>query len=39
MLVCIKYDHMEDELQKIKKTMMLNGYPKSIIDWGLIGNT
>ena len=31
-LVCTKNDYLAEELQYIKKTMMLNGYPKSFIE-------
>ena len=30
-LVCTKNDYMVEELQYIKKTIMLNGYPKNFI--------
>ena len=30
-LVCTKNDYLAEECQYIKKTMMLNGYPKSFI--------
>ena len=31
-LVYTKNDYLAEELQYIKKTMMLNGYPKSFIE-------
>ena len=31
-LVCTKNDYLAEELQYIKKTMMLNGYPKIFIE-------
>ena len=37
-LVCTKNEYLAEELQYIKKTMMLNGYPKNLIEKE-IGNT